>query len=138
MTFQVRHWNRLKLPTRHLLICEDDLDCQVRLVTSMRRLLEPQGDAVVTCVSGGMAAAGVIGWTSVDLVILDHDMPHGNGADLMGWLTSSGRQVPVITASGIPANNDALMRLGASHAFTKEQVISGDADALIRHYLRLV
>jgi len=135
MPFKVRHWNRLKLPTRHLLICEDDLDCQIRLAASMRRLLEPQGDAVVTCVPGGMAAAGVIGWTAVDLVILDHDMPHGNGADLMRWLRSNGRAVPVITASGIPANNDVLMSLGADHAFTKEQVISGDADALIRRYL---
>ena len=137
MSFKSRHWNRLKMPTRHLLICEDDIDNQILLVASMRRLLEPQGETVVTCVSGGMAAAGVISWTAVDLVILDHDMPHGNGADLMRWLRSTGRKVPVVTASGIPANNDALLGLGADRAFTKAEVIAGSADDCIRELLRL-
>jgi hypothetical protein len=42
---------------------------------------------------------------------------------------------PVITFSGIPANNDHLVRCGARYRFEKGDVIKGLADGLIKELL---
>lgn len=123
------------MPVRHVLVCEDDLDNQGRAVDHFRRTFEPQGEVVFSVVSGGAAAAGVIEFSDVHLVILDHDMPFGNGADLLRWMRSSGKAIPVVTFSGIPENNQRMVELGAAHCFTKHSVLSGEADALIREIL---
>ena len=74
---------------------------------------------------------------AVDLILLDHDMLCGDGPELLTWMKSRGCAVPVITFSGIPANNDHLIRCGARHRFEKSEVIRGDADDLIRDLLRI-
>lgn len=131
MIFQFRYIARLKFPHKHLLICEDDLDYQIRFTISMRRLFEPQGEVIVSIVSGSLAAAGIISSTTVDLIILDHDMPYGNGSDLLNWLKEQNKNIPVITASGINSNNEQMFALGANHQFSKQEVIDGFADHII-------
>lgn len=135
--FDFRHVNRLKMPTKHVLVCEDDLSSQARIAQHLAQLFEPQGEVVVSYVSGALAACGILALDTVDLIILDHDMPRGNGPDLLVWLASQGRKVPVMTFSGIVGNNAALQALGAEHLFGKEDVISGRADANIRSILGL-
>jgi CheY-like chemotaxis protein len=131
--FQFRHHNRLKYPQKHILICEDDLTQQKRILEHFLVLFEPQGDVQISVVPGALMAAGIISSTKVDLILLDHDMPQGNGSDLLIWLTQQGRSIPVITFSGIPQNNAHMGTLGAScSSFGKEDVITGKADTLIQ------
>ncbi len=55
----------------------------------------------------------------VDLVLLDHDMPNGNGHNLIHWMASTGRQnVPVLTFSGIHENNVRMMAFGQASGMT--------------------
>lgn len=133
--FQFRHKNRTTFPNKHILICEDDIDCQIRLLASMRRLFEPQGEVIISVVSGSLAAAGIINQTFVNLIILDHDTPYGNGSDLLEWMKNFNIKIPVITASGIDDNNVAMIKAGASHKFSKDEVINGFADHIIKHIL---
>ena len=57
---------------------------------------------------------------------------NSSGLSMCGqWL------VPVITFSGIPANNDHLIHCGAGHRFEKSEVIRGDADVLMKELLRI-
>jgi hypothetical protein len=58
-------------------------------------------------------------------------MPEGNGADLLQWMRNYGVNIPIITFSGIPQNNEIMISLGATHKFEKCQVLTGAADQLI-------
>ncbi len=135
--FTNRLINRKAFPIKHVVVCEDDLDMQAAIAAKFCRLFEPQGQVQVSFVPGAVQAAGLIEKAGAELIILDHDMPFGNGLDLMAWLRHTGyiKTIPVITFSGIKSNNDALMAAGAHHAFQKSEVICGDADALIKQIL---
>jgi|HubBroStandDraft_3_1064219.scaffolds.fasta_scaffold323632_2 DNA-binding NtrC family response regulator len=133
--FQDRRWNRQNFPTKHVLVCEDDTSCQSRIAKHFSDTFGFQGLVQFSFVSGGRAAAGVILWTPIDLVVLDHDMPNGNGSDLLGWMKASNYGMPVITFSGLVDNNTTMMALGAQYKFLKEEVIEGKADDLIRQIL---
>jgi DNA-binding response OmpR family regulator len=101
----------------------------------MRRLFEPQGEVIISIVSGSLAAAGLINQTFVNLIILDHDTPYGNGSDLLQWIKEYNITIPVITASGIDQNNVNMMVAGASYKFSKDEVINGAADSVIKQIL---
>lgn len=134
--FTFRHHNRTTYPTRHILVCEDDLSLQARIMAKLSSMFEHQGHVQVTLVCGGLGASAVIHWSKVDLIILDHDMPEGNGTDLIGWLKQEGKMgIPILTFSGIDANNAHMGALGARHVFSKEAVLAGEADALILGYV---
>lgn len=105
MQFQFRHVARLQYPTKHVLVCEDDIAQQLRFCTKLRSMLDPQGIVQISLVPGGLMAAAIMSYTDVDLLILDHDMPLGNGSDLLTWMTAQGKKIPVLFASGIKANN---------------------------------
>lgn len=128
--------NRLNMPEKCIVVCEDDLYQQSRIAAHLADILDPQGKVEVCYVSGGMPAAAIISTLDVDLIILDHDMPSGSGPDLLKWLAEQkGGPIPVITFSGIPTNNDHLMNLGATWKFQKDEVINGAADDIIREAL---
>lgn len=127
--------NRLTFPTRHVLVCEDNTEAQARIARHLADVFGPEGDVHVSIVSGAVAASGLLTTMGAELVLLDHDMPYGNGPDLLEWLRATGRNVPVITFSGIPGNNDNLMACGAHYRFMKDDVIDGAADALMRQLL---
>jgi len=138
MNFTFRHWNRLKYPTKHILIVEDVIVQQKRILDHFNNIFEPEGLVQISVVSGALAAAGIINFCKIDLIILDHDLPEGNGSDLLEWLKQFSLKIPVITFSGIPSNNQHMGYLGASHPwFGKEDVISGKADSLINVLLEL-
>ena len=136
--FQFRHHNRLKYPQKHILICEDDLTQQKRILEHFLTIFEPQGDVQFSVVPGALMAAAIISSVKVDLIILDHDLPQGNGSDLLAWLAQQNNTTPVITFSGIPQNNLHMGNLGATYfSFGKEDVISGKSDILIKRLLKM-
>ena len=135
--FQLRHHNRLKYPTKHVLICEDDLNCQRDILNHFATIFEPQGEVQFSVVSGTIAAAAIIENRKIDVIILDHDLPEGNGTDLLAWMKSVGKTIPVITFSGIPQNNTNMMNAGANYLFGKSDVIAGKADQLIKQLLKM-
>lgn len=135
--FTTIHWNRWLFPTKHVLVCEDDIAQQARIAAKLSNLFSPQGKVQVSFVPGAMAAAGVIlarPGLVPDLILLDHDMPYGTGPELVRWLrglVEPYSKIPIITFSGIPENNDRLMAAGADHKFRKDDVIDGAADEII-------
>lgn len=135
MEFTNRLVNRKTFPTQHVIVCEDDLNVQAQIAAKFAQMFEPQGCVQVSFVPGAVQAAAVILKSGMELILLDHDMPFGNGIDLLAWLKSSGfppgPRFPVITFSGIEANNDALMAAGATHRFNKSSVLEGAADEAI-------
>jgi CheY-like chemotaxis protein len=137
-------WNRLVHPDRHVVVCEDDLGHQTRMAAHLNNVFEPQGRVQFSFVLGALAAAAIMCSLPVDLVILDHDMPNGNGQTLIHWMASTGRQnVPVVTFSGLAHNNDHMMSFGrdsgmtSMHMFCKNDVVDGHADEVIRTLLGL-
>lgn len=142
--FTKRLVNRLTFPTKHVLIVEDDIEQQRNLLGVFQRLFGHQGHVQVSVVPGALMAfwlAGGVGSEAsttemvfFDLVLLDHDLPFGNGPELLRTDVLAG--TPVITASGIPSNNDALMAAGATHKFSKAEIIEGKADDLLREILK--
>lgn len=137
MDFQYRHVNRTTYPQKHILICEDDLNNQSEMLSHLNTMFEPQGIVQVSVVPGAIAASAVIHNCRIDLIILDHDLPEGNGSDLLGWMKKEQKNIPVVTFSGIPENNLHMMNIGATHHFQKVEVIIGKADYLIKQILGL-
>jgi CheY-like chemotaxis protein len=135
--FQFRHINRLKYPQKHVLICEDDLHCQKGVIEHFASIFGPQTEVQFSVVPGALAAAAIISSVKIDVIILDHDMPQGNGIDLLNWLKSKNLSIPVITFSGIQQNNANMIVAGATHLFSKPEVMAGKADYLIRQLLEL-
>jgi protein-tyrosine phosphatase/CheY-like chemotaxis protein len=137
LMFYFRHLNRLVYPQKHILICEDDLSLQHSILKHFLEIFEPQGLVQFSVVPGGLFAAGIMSQQKVDVILLDHDMPHGSGSDLLAWMKENNDTTPVITFSGIPQNNQNMMALGATHLFGKGEVIDGKADSLIKQILGL-
>lgn len=135
--FKFRHINRLQYPQKHILICEDDFSLQKSILEHFTSIFDPQGIIQFSVVPGGMAAAAIISSCKIDVILLDHDMPEGNGADLIEWMKQNGKEIPIITFSGIPQNNENMMALGANYLFNKGEVIEGKADNIIKKLLKL-
>jgi CheY-like chemotaxis protein len=144
MPFPIRHINRKMLPTKHIVVCEDHLAHQHAIALQLAQILDPEGPVQVSFVPGAHMAAAIIDNVKVDLIILDHDMPNGNGTDLLNWLIAREgatkiKTPPIITASGIPQNNQHMAGiLPAAHVMTKDDIMNGRADALIHQLLGVV
>lgn len=105
-------------------------------MSRMSSMFDREGHVQVSLACGALGAASILRYSAVHLVILDHDMPEGNGEDLLDWMKKNGKSnTPVITFSGIHENNLKMSQLGAQHMFSKSQVLQGDADSLILQYL---
>lgn len=137
MSFTSRHHNRLVFPYKHLLIVEDIINNQKRVLDHFHSVFDSDGAVQISIVAGAKAAAAIIEQCSIDLIILDHDLPEGNGTDLLNWMREKSIKIPVITFSGIPHNNSHMSTLGATYEFHKEEVINGMADNLIKQILTL-
>jgi CheY-like chemotaxis protein len=129
--------NRMRMPKKHVLVCEDVIRNQAEIAAHFEHLFAHEGEVQASLVCGAEAAAAVLSCMTVDLILLDHDMPCGDGPELLKWMDAQRCTVPVITFSGIPANNDHLVRCGAKHRFEKGDVIRGRADGLIKELLGL-
>lgn len=124
-------------PYKHILICEDVLEHQISLLTRLSKFLPIDGSMQVSVVPGTIFAANLIQNSQIDLIILDHDMSFGSGSEILQWLQKEKKQIPIITASGIPQNNTNMMLLGANYLFSKQEVIDGKADPVIKKILGL-
>lgn len=129
MEFGVRLHNRLQFPNKHIVICEDDIDNQIKFAHAMRSFFPPQGDVQIDIVSSAVAAACICMNMKVDLIILDHDMPYGFGSELITFLHAQGKIVPIITASDIPENNANMVKLATElgypvHHFQKQDTFA--------------
>jgi protein-tyrosine phosphatase/CheY-like chemotaxis protein len=131
--FQYRLVNRTTYPQKHILVCEDVMTNQSRILDHLSKILDPEGIVQISVVSGGVAAAAVISSLKIDLILLDHDMPQGNGTDLINWMKKNNHKIPIIAFSGIPYNNQHMGNLGVPYPWwTKQEIIDGVADDLIR------
>lgn len=116
MQFDFIHRNRLHFPDRCVMICEDDLMHQVQLMHLMNNIFPRQGKTDIVQLPSGLMAAQCLAVMErvevmdVKLVILDHDMPIGNGSNLLDWMYENKIKVPVMTASGIADNNDHMLQ----------------------------
>jgi CheY-like chemotaxis protein len=140
MDFEFRHVARRNYPTKQIVVCEDDLLNQVAIAKLLSEMYDAQGDVQFSFVPGALQAAAIIQSSQdVRLIILDHDMPHGSGTDLIRWMTKNAPGIPVITFSGIDENNDAMVAasfvVNVSH-FSKSRVLAGEANARIRDLVR--
>lgn len=129
--------NRRMMPVKHVLVCEDVIRHQAQIAAHFQALFDHEGEVQVSLVCGAEAAAAILSSMTVDLILLDHDMPYGNGPELLSWMKQSRLKIPVITFSGIPSNNDHLVHCGATHLFSKAEVTSGAADQLIKDLLQV-
>lgn len=141
-TFPKWDWNRAVFPTKHLMVCEDNIGQQARASARLRDMFGPDQLLQVSLVPGARQAAAVMLATNVDLILLDHDMPDGNGQSLLNWMvtTGLGQRVAVVTFSGIPENNRRMSAASSAHfkdfhVFSKEDVLTGSADGVIRSIL---
>lgn len=125
----------LAFPRKHVLICEDVVEQQINLLVRLAKFLPIDGSVQVSILPGAIMAANLIQNCQIDLIIADHDMSFGNGTDLLQWMQKEKKKIPVITASGIPQNNDHMMTLGANYRFSKQEVIDGLADPIIKSVL---
>ena len=137
MSFVNRHHNRLVNPTKHILIIEDIIDNQKQILKHFHSIFESDGIVQISIVPGALAASAIIEKCKIDVIILDHDLPEGNGSDLLNWMKEKNVKIPVITFSGIPYNNQHMINLGANYKFEKHEVISGLADNIIKQILTL-
>lgn len=139
MKFTNRLVNRETFPTKHVLVCEDNLAAQSDLANRLITLFGSCGLVQASFAPGAAQAAGILSHVGAELIILDHDMPFGNGIEFIEWMKAAGHHptIPIVTFSGIDANNDALMAAGAHYKFKKNEVINGQADEIIRRVLGL-
>ena len=142
--FSLKHRNRFCFPTKEILVIEDDLWQQSRLAKKLYELFGHQSSVIVTfCPTALAAFAYLMGLSHVAsggvykpalprLIILDHDLQHGDGVEFIAALRAINMDsIPIITASGIHENNARLMAHGATYNYTKNAVIDGEADGAI-------
>lgn len=97
INFRFRQGHRESRPIKHVLICEDNLALQSRTAAYLSTLFQADGLVQFSFVPGSLAASSVIHFCKVDLVILDDDMPDGNGQELLDWMDKYEIRIPVIT-----------------------------------------
>lgn len=137
--------NRPQMPVRHVLIVEDDIDWQIEALKLFTRIYSGNGFVQCSVCCGGQPASSLLSYSSagLDLVLLDLDMPHGDGLEFLKWfrkgfpLDAKPAPIPVVTFSGIEENNAALCDAGATHRGSKTELATGGLDGLITSLLRL-
>lgn len=145
VTFTRKLDNRPQMPTRHVLIVEDNIGWQIEALKLFQRIYGPDNFVQCSVCCGGQPASSFLSYQSagLDLVLLDHDMPMGDGVEFLKWfrkgfpLDAKPHPIPVITYSGIEENNATLCDAGATHRGSKEALASGQLDGLITGLLRL-
>jgi CheY-like chemotaxis protein len=127
--------NRAQWPKHHVIVCEDNLEAQSDFASLFARLFGPDGSVQVSFAPGAAQAICLLMQLPVSLVIVDQDMPWGNGVSVVEMMKKFQPSVPVMTASGISANNVTLQTAGATHVLNKWEFFDGTRDALLRTLL---
>ncbi|MBU1671109.1 MAG: response regulator [Actinobacteria bacterium] len=105
-------------PTRILIVEDDPQTAEVMGKLMTRRLA-----ASVLSAPDGNAARRLLAEDAFDIVILDYDLPNGNGLDLLSWITSTDDHPPVIIVTGRGDEQVAAeaFRLRASGYLVKDE-----------------
>lgn len=104
------------LPSAHILVVDDDADIREMISQQLGRAgFTVSGAASLTEVREALARG------SVDLIVLDLNLPDGDGVDLCRELRAAGRTEAVImvTARGAPIDRVLGLELGADDYLTK-------------------
>jgi DNA-binding response OmpR family regulator len=119
--------------TRNTLIAV--VDDENSICRALKRLLEASGFDVLTFPSG-KEFVDALGTDQIDCAVLDLHMPGLSGLDLLKWLRSDGRQIPVIVVTGRDEHNTRALCLAAGACaylpkpLDASQLLHAIADAL--------
>jgi CheY-like chemotaxis protein len=87
------------LPAPRLLVADDSTVERLALAHLLRRC-----GYEVTEAADGNAAVAQLQHLQIDLLVLDLNMPQGDGFEVISYLQSHRRSLPVILLSGMPLN----------------------------------
>jgi putative two-component system response regulator len=121
-------------PRVSVLLVEDDRHHAETAVEAIRAVV---GDARIV-VTGDIASAGQLCRGSVwSLVVLDHDLPDGDGLDALGVLRDADPTIPVLmlTGQGSDQAGPEAFRRGASDYVVKGAAFADDLAGRIRNML---
>jgi CheY-like chemotaxis protein len=120
-----------------IVLCVDD---DQALLDMTRHLLEKHGFSVLTA-SDGTRALDIVRGNTVDLVLLDHEMPGMNGQEVAAAIKDLDPGLPVVLHSGTP--NLPLAAIDTTDAFvskgsgTRFLVAAITRLALVRRHRRM-
>jgi CheY-like chemotaxis protein len=121
------------VPTKTILIVEDEPALQKTLVTQMHKL----GYETLTA-SDGVEALKIISNKNPDLILLDVIMPLKNGFDVLQDLRlKQGKQTPVIVITNLESKQDldSAKNLGVSYYITKSNISLRDLSQTVNQAL---
>src|SRR6266513_1544125 len=101
------HQDRRTLPTRKILIVDDDTDLRDTLVEQLSLHDEFEASAVDTGAKGASAAKA----DAPDLVLMDVGLPDTDGREVVRSLRKGGFKAPIIMLTGHDTDSDTVLGL---------------------------
>lgn len=119
---------------KKILLIEDD---QI-LSSLIKTKLEKEGYELITTLDGA-AASALAAKERPDLVLLDFELPHKNGLEVLEEIRNnpSGQSIPVvvISNSGSPVEVFRFQKLGVKDYFIKADLNLDELVKIVRNYL---
>lgn len=117
-----------------ILLVEDDMG----LAEAYQARLEAEGFDVRHCADGEKALQSAVDFLP-DLVLLDIMMPNVSGLDVLDILRNTPKlahvKIIVLTALGLPSDQQRAKDLGADDYMIKSQAVAADVVKRIRYHL---
>ena len=129
--FSIGLRNRIAMPSRHVLIVEDDHFHAYQWLEIFSRRYKREGDTVISVAASALAALEIPKHHPVTFAIVDHDLQFGNGRELIKYWRDVGCTFPIAAASGIPQNNAIMLDAGALIAFISKHS-GNDVDEVLK------
>lgn len=124
---------RSTLPSFHTILAVDD---KLDLLTSIKSLLEVYGYRVLTA-SGGRDAISLIETHPIDTIILDLKMPDLNGHQVMDYLKTNNKDIPVLVVSGETGFESVSKALKAgAYDFIRKPYVAEELINAIKHAIK--
>jgi signal transduction histidine kinase/CheY-like chemotaxis protein len=122
-------------PLRLLVVDDDEVD---RLIV-LRRLREAAVDAAVDEASGTEEASALLAAHDYDCVLLDYNIPGGDGLELLRTLRRTRPEVPVVMLTGQGDEEVAveMMKAGAADYLSKASLTAQRLATSLRHAVEL-
>ena len=108
------------------------IDDHAAFRAAARELLERGGFAVVAEADGAQAGRAAVQAVAPDAVVLDVNLPDGNGIDLCRALTAADPALAVLLVSADAGNGRWASDCGAVAFVAKVRLASADLDGLLR------
>ena len=112
---------------QHFIIVDDDRDVRYFI---RRVILRHFPEAGISEAGDGQEALRMYEQLNPDLMVIDHDLPLLNGADLIRELRTRQPALPLVMVSNFPAARELAMAAGATMFFEKGAVNAGLAGSL--------